>query len=194
MKRQGSIVKPIHQTAMTVAAVGALLALGGCVSVPTGPSVMTMPGKGKSYEAFRADQQLCQQYAQDAIGPQAGQTQNNTVNSAAVGTAVGAVAGALIGAASGHAGEGAAIGGGGGLLVGGAAGSNAAASGNYSMQQRYDMTFTQCMYSKGNQVQTQQSDYGSYAPHRRYYSAPPPPPPGYYGPPPVYYGPPPGAW
>lgn len=192
-RRKGNNVKPIYKTAATVTAVGAMLALGGCVSVPTGPSVMAMPGKDKSYEQFRADQQLCQQYAQDAIGGQAQQTQNNAANSAAVGTAVGAVAGALIGAASGNAGAGAAIGAGGGLLVGSAAGSNAAAGGNYSMQQRYDMTYTQCMYSKGNQVETQrQATAYTYHPRRYYYA--PPPPPGYYGPPPVYYGPPPGAY
>ncbi|MBO9538258.1 glycine zipper family protein [Herbaspirillum sp.] len=186
-------MKTIYKTATAATAIGALLALGGCVSVPTGPSVMAMPGKGKSYEQFRADQAQCQQYAQDAIGGQAQQTQNSVTNSAAVGTAVGAVAGALVGAASGNAGAGAAIGAGGGLLVGSAAGSNAAAGGNYSMQQRYDMTYTQCMYSKGNQVESQrQVTTYTYYPRRYYYA--PPPPPGYYGPPPVYYGPPPGAY
>jgi len=188
-------VKPIYKTTGAVSAVAVLLALGGCVSVPTGPSVMAMPGKGKSYEQFRAEQAQCQQYAQESIGGAAQATQNNTVNSAAAGTAIGAVAGALIGAASGNAGAGAAIGAGGGLLVGSAAGSNAAAGGNYSMQQRYDMTYSQCMYSKGNQVQTQaQTTVYTYHPRRYYYYSAPPPPPGYYGPPPGYYGPPPGAY
>lgn len=186
-------MKPIYKTASTVTAIGTLLALGGCVSVPTGPSVMAMPGKDKPYEQFRAEQMQCQQYAQESIGGQAQATQNNAANSAAVGTAVGAVAGALIGAASGNAGAGAAIGAGGGLLVGSASGSNAAAGGNYSMQQRYDMTYTQCMYAKGNQVQQQrQVTVESYRPRRYYYA--PPPPPGYYGPAPVYYGPPPDAY
>ncbi|MFX5785522.1 hypothetical protein ABTE36_23800, partial [Acinetobacter baumannii] len=76
-----------------------------------------------------------------------------------------------------------AIGAGGGLLVGSAAGSNAAAGGNYSMQQRYDMTYTQCMYSKGNQVQQPVQTTTVYTYRPRYYA--PPPPPGYYGPPPV---------
>lgn len=181
------IVKSSYQTAGAVTGLAALLALGGCVNVPTGPSVMSMPGNGKSYEQFRADQAQCQQYGQEAIGSAAQATQNNAVNSAAVGTAVGAVAGALIGAVSGHAGAGAAIGAGGGLLVGSASGGNAAASGNYSMQQRYDMTYSQCMYSKGNQIQSQaRTPVTVYTYHpRRYYYAPPPPP-GYYGPPPGY--------
>ncbi|WP_034293689.1 glycine zipper family protein [Herbaspirillum sp. RV1423] len=185
-------MKPIYKTAGSLTAIAALLALGGCVSVPTGPSVMAMPGNGKSYEQFRAEQAQCQQYAQESIGGQAQATQNNAANNAAAGTAIGAVAGALIGAASGNAGAGAAIGAGGGLLVGSAAGSNAAAGGNYSMQQRYDMTYSQCMYSKGNQIQSTQTTTYVYHPRRYYYA--PPPPPGYYGPPPVYYGPPPGAY
>src|SRR5450830_742784 len=174
----------MYTPAGTLTALAAMLALGGCVSVPTGPSVMAMPGKNKPYEEFRAEQAQCQQYAQESIGGAAQSTQNSAVNSAA--------AGALIGAASGHAGAGAAIGAGGGLLVGSAAGSNASAGGNYSMQQRYDMTYSQCMYSKGNQIQTQAQPTTTYVyPARRYYYAPAP---GYYGPPPGYYGPPPGAY
>lgn len=192
------MVNVMNKTNATVAVLVASLALGGCVSVPTGPSVMAMPGAGKSYDQFRADQAQCQQYAQESIGGAAQATQNNTVNNAAVGTAVGAVAGALIGAATGRAGAGAAIGGGAGLLVGSAAGSNAAASGNMTMQQRYDMTYTQCMYAKGEQVQqpAQVTTY-VYHPRRYYYDAPPP---GYYAPAPGYYSappsppPPPGAY
>jgi hypothetical protein len=177
-------VKPIYKTTGTLTVLAALLALGGCVSVPTGPSVMAMPGKDKPYEVFRQEQAQCEQYAQESIGGAAQATQNNTVNSAAVGTAVGAVAGAMIGAASGHAGAGAAIGGGSGLLIGSAAGSNASASGNYSMQQRYDMTYSQCMYSKGNQVQ-QPAQVTTYVYRRRYYDDPVYyAPRGYYGPPP----------
>ena len=175
----------MNKTNATVTVLIASLALGGCVSLPTGPSVMAMPGAGKSYDQFRADQAQCQQYAQESINGAAQSTQNNTVNSAAVGTAVGAVAGALIGAATGRAGAGAAIGGGAGLLVGSASGSNAAASGNLSMQQRYDMTYTQCMYSKGEQVQqpAQVTTY-VYHPRRYYYDVPPP---GYYAPAPAGY-------
>jgi len=184
-------VNLMNKTNATVTALIAALALGGCVSVPTGPSVMAMPGTGKSYDQFRVDQAQCEQYAQEAIGGAAQSTQNNTVNSAAVGTAVGAVAGALIGAATGRAGAGAAIGGGAGLLVGSASGSNASASGNASMQQRYDMTYTQCMYSKGNQIQ-QPGQVTTYVYHpRRYYYDAPPPPPGYYAPAPSGYAPPP---
>jgi hypothetical protein len=42
-------------------------ALAACVSTPTGPGVTTLPGVGKSYEQFRADNYECRQYAQSSI-------------------------------------------------------------------------------------------------------------------------------
>ena len=77
----------------------ALLTLAACTTIPTGPSVMVLPGTGKSFDQFRADDADCRQYAQGQIG---GLTANQTavesgMASAAVGTAVGAVAGAALG-------------------------------------------------------------------------------------------------
>ena len=41
-----------------------LLALGACAAVPpNGPSVMALPGNGKSFEQFRADDAACREYA-----------------------------------------------------------------------------------------------------------------------------------
>ncbi len=162
------------------------LSLGACVVMPTGPSVMSLPGSSKSFEEFRADDAVCRQYAYEQIGGVSGQqaAQNSAVTSAAVGTALGAAAGAVIGSASGDAGGGAAIGGGAGLLVGSAAGSNSASVSYYESQRRYDHAYLQCMYAKGNQVpgyrRSTNSSTGS-VPARRY---PPPPPPARYPPPP----------
>jgi uncharacterized protein YcfJ len=89
------------------------------------------------------------------------------------------VLGAGLGAAIGG-GRGAAIGAGAGAIGGTAYGTNAAARGTYTAQQLYDNAYSQCMYSRGNQVP------GYVAAPT--YSAPPPPPPGYAPPPP----PPPG--
>jgi hypothetical protein len=132
-----------------------LLGVGGCTVVPpSGPSVAVMPGQGKAYDQFQIDDALCRQTAYQAGGGgQAAQAAtNNAVGSAAVGTVVGAAAGALIGAASGNAGAGAAIGAGAGLLTGGAVGANNAQYSSAGMQQQYDVTYMQCMASKGNQV------------------------------------------
>jgi len=157
--------------------VAATLALGACaVAPPSGPSVMVLPGEGKSFDQFRADDYECRQFASNQInGATPGQASvDSGVKSAAIGTAVGAAAGALIG---GH--EGAAVGAGTGLLFGSAVGSGAAASSSYTLQQRYDMGYQQCMYAKGDKVPMAAQEPQHR--RRRYYDAPPPPPPGYYG-------------
>ena len=95
------------------------LLLGACATLPSGPSVMVLPGAQKTFEHFRADDALCQFYARQAVG---GQTPTQTAMdsgtaSAVAGTAVGAAAGAVIGAAAGEPAGGAAIGAGSGLLL-----------------------------------------------------------------------------
>jgi len=127
----------------------ALLLLGACTSMPTGPDVLALPGSGKSFEQFRGDDGSCRQYATEQLGGKtASQAANESaVRSAVVGTAVGAVAGAAIG---GH--EGAGVGAGTGLLVGSVAGSGAADSSWQGMQQRYDFAYVQCMYAKGHRI------------------------------------------
>ncbi|HWZ47968.1 MAG TPA: glycine zipper family protein, partial [Herbaspirillum sp.] len=46
----------------------AAVVLAGCATAPTGPQVMVMPGAGKSYEQFRQDEDICQNYAFQATG------------------------------------------------------------------------------------------------------------------------------
>ena len=108
------------------------LALGACaVAPPPGPSVMAMPGQGKSFEAFQQDDGYCRQAAAVSTGgasPAVAAT-NSAVGSAVLGTALGAATGAAIGAAAGGgpgAGVGAAVGGATGLLFGSSAGVGAA--------------------------------------------------------------------
>lgn len=167
----------------TLVGVTGLLGLAGCVTVPTGPSVMVLPGSTKTFEAFRADDAVCRQFAFEQVG---GVTANeaaaqSAATSAAVGTAVGAAAGALIGG-----GRGAAVGAGSGLIVGSAAGAGYAGYAGATNQQRYDFAYQQCMYLKGNKVPVA----GEIVPpaSRAYtYSYPPPPnapPPGASYPPP----------
>jgi len=151
-----------------------LLMVGGCATVPTGPSVMVLPPQGKPFEVFQGEDNTCRQWASQQIGASPQQTVNqNTASGAAVGTAVGAGLGAVIGAASGHAGAGALIGGAGGLLVGSSQG---AESGQYygrEAQRRYDNAYVQCMYSYGNQVPGYRT-YASSAPPQPVDAGPPP--------------------
>jgi hypothetical protein len=96
-----------------------VMLLAGCATFPPGPSVMVLPGNGKPFEAFQADDSVCRQWAQNRTEWNANQTANeNLAGGAIVGGALGAASGALIGAASGNVGPGAAIGAGAGLLGG----------------------------------------------------------------------------
>jgi outer membrane lipoprotein SlyB len=159
-----------------------VLSLGGCVTVPAGPSVMALPGSGKSFEQFQADDATCRQWAGQQTGLPAQEVANqNTATGAVAGTAIGAGLGAAIGAASGNAGIGAAIGAASGLLVGTSAGASAGQAYGWDAQRRYDIAYQQCMYAKGNQIS------GAVRKYRHVQRvAPPPPPPGYDSVPPDY--------
>lgn len=172
----------------------ALLILGGCVSVPNGPKAMAMPGAGKTFEQFQADDTICRQYALDQNGGvtpnQAGS--NSFVGSAVVGTLIGAVLGAAAGGRGHDAGAGAAT----GLVVGSVIGANASNQSSAATQSRYDNAYKQCMYAKGEQVPV--SGHMIRQPSPTYYAPPAPqstgspsPPAGYIPPPPPGYLPPP---
>src|ERR1700693_3890912 len=116
--------------------------LGACATIPTGPSVMVLPGGGKSFEQFQADDALCRQWAQQQTGTTpgaaaAGSTAGGGATGTPGGAGVGAGLGAAIGAAGGHAGAGAAVGAGVGLLGGTAVGASAGQRAGMSAQRRY---------------------------------------------------------
>jgi outer membrane lipoprotein SlyB len=160
----------------------ALMALAGCVSVPTGPSVMVLPGSGKSFDQFRADDYECRDYAHVQSG---GRTANEVGNEAGVNTAaVGAVVGAAAGAAIGRSGHAAAAGAGIGTAGGALAGTGAAAHSARTVQGRYDIAFQQCMYAKGHQIPMSGGHRGHLGRSYRQATPPPPPPPAGTPPPP----------
>jgi hypothetical protein len=164
--------------------------LGACASVPNGPSSMALPGTGKNFDQFQADDATCKQFAQSEIG---GKTANEAGNdsmarTAVLGTALGAVVGAIAGG-----GHGAAVGAGVGAVGGLAVGSNESEYSARETQRRYDNAYTQCMYSKGERVRvtgslTQQAPAPS-APPPQYAPPPPPPASSAYPPPPPDYRP-----
>lgn len=142
----------------------AAAALAGCVSVPTGPSVMVLPGDGRTFDQFRYDEADCRNYAYAQIGgATAEQAQADSVARSAV---LGTLLGAAVGVAVGDSGRAAATGAGVGLAMGAAAGSGAAQSSAYGTQRRYDIAYQQCMYSKGHRIAA--SSRGGYQ-----YPAPP---------------------
>lgn len=155
-------------------AASALLALAACASTPTGPGVMVLPGSGKSFDQFRADDFECRQFAQTQVGGTTAQKAavNSGVSSAAVGTAIGAVAGAAIDGS-----HGAGVGAGLGLAAGALAGTGAASASAGTLQQRYDMGYQQCMYAKGHKIPMAASRYDRRPAYRDRTATPPPPPP-----------------
>jgi len=152
----------------------ALALIAGCATIPEGPSVTVLPGTGKGFDQFRADDLDCRQYARQQVGGTTASqaATDSAVASAAVGTALGAAAGAAFDGRSG-----AAVGAGAGLLLGALAGSGAAQASGYSVQRRYDAGYQQCMYAKGHRVPVA-AGY-SLPPRSMLY---PPPPPTYYRP------------
>ncbi|WP_215779103.1 YMGG-like glycine zipper-containing protein [Paludibacterium sp. B53371] len=161
---------------ITLALIPLALSLSACATYPEGPSVMALPGQGKTFDQFQADDLNCRQYAQyQNHGSQAQQNATDSaLTSAAVGTLIGAAAGALIGGNHQGAGVGAGI----GLLGGTLAGSGAGDQSGHVTQHRYDQAYTQCMYAKGEKVPI----YGHF--ESAQHSQPPramtpPPPPGW---------------
>ncbi len=146
--------------------------LGGCATLPEGPSVMALPGYGKSFDQFRVDSAVCMQFAREQIGGgNPNQTiERNTVNNAVAGTVLGAAIGA---AAGGH--QGAGVGAASGLALGTMVGSGIGQEAGYDEQRRYDNAYVQCMYAKGNQVPVSGHLQQIASPR---HAAPPPPPPG----------------
>ena len=158
------------------------VALSGCATMPTGPSVMALPAQYKPFEVFQSEDLECRNWAAQQSGQPADAYNQNLAGGAAIGTLLGAGLGAAIGAASGNMGAGAAIGAASGLLGGTAVASGPAYGAGWEVQRRYDNAYQQCMYAKGNRI----PGAAQTAPRNNRVLPPPPPPPGYTpGPPPA---------
>ena len=141
----------LGRTAALVSICGLLL--GACATVPAGPGLMALPGTGKSFEQFQIDDTVCRQWASQQTGTTPERAAGvSTAEGAGVGTLLGAGLGAAIGAAAGHPGAWAAVGAAGGLLAGTGVGASRGEAAGYQAQRRYDNTYGQCMYAKGNQI------------------------------------------
>ncbi len=104
-----------------------LLLVAGCASEPpppAGPGLLVLPGTGKSFDLFMADDRECRQFATSQLGSAAQQSDSST----------------------------------------------------RSVQQRYDIGYTQCMYARGHRVPVA-GRYSDGQAHRGNASGHPPPPP-----------------
>lgn len=166
-------------------ALGAVVLLAGCVSLPAGPSLQALPGSRTSGEQFAADDVQCLALAKAQAGGRtpADAANDSAVASAAAGTAIGAAVGGLIDGSSG-----AATGAGMGLLFGALAGAGASRDAYWITQRRFDQAYYACMYARGHKVPVPAHAVGAY--RARYEAAArgavapvPPPPPGWNPPP-----------
>ena len=174
----------MRKSAKLIVAATAVVLLAGCATRPLGPTVTVFPAAYKPFDVFQRDQFECGQFASAQVAGGAEAVNNRAVGATVVGTALGLALGAATG--NGRAATTGAVAGG---VIGAAVGANETARGEAGLQRRYNIAYSQCMYSRGNQVQGYQA-----------YAAPPPPPPGGYPPPGNYpppgagYPPPPGAY
>jgi hypothetical protein len=164
----GSCEAPVMRASLALVIATGLL-LVACATVPTEPSVMVLPGSGKSFEQFVVDDALCRQWTAQHTGTTKQVATESTATEAAVGTPSGAAAGAAIGAGS--PGTGAAVGAGAGPLGGPGIGASEAHSASMPAQYRYDVAYMQCMYARGNQIPMPRGSQPAYL------SPPAPPPP-----------------
>jgi len=162
----------------TILAMAVALLVAGCATLPTGPSVMVLPGTPKTFEEFQTDDAVCRQWAALQTGTTRKRAASESaVSGATVGTLLGAAVGAAFGALAGDPGVGAAVGAGTGLLGGTVAGADAAEGTAYEVQHRYDIAYMQCMYSKGNQIPVARGALPAYSAQTPVPLPPPPPPP-----------------
>jgi hypothetical protein len=121
--------------------------LSGCTSPPMGPTAVVMPAPGKPFGVFVQEQAMCKQFADGEVAGGASMSNLKQFGTAAIGTALGAGLGAAV-----RGRRGAEVGGAIGAIGGVAAGANGAARDQNSLQGRYNLAYTQCMFSSGNQV------------------------------------------
>ncbi|MDD2761639.1 MAG: hypothetical protein PHH11_15270 [Methylomonas sp.] len=167
---------------LLLSGLGLALSLSGCAHMPTGPSVMVLPGSSLSFEQFRQDDFVCREYSYGQVG---GTTANQAsadsqIASAIIGSAIGAAAGAALGG-----GSGAALGAGSGLVAGSLVGTGESRRAAYATQEDYDNAYVQCMYAKGHRVPVSgRFSYENPAAMQKPSTPIPPPPPGSPPPPP----------
>ena len=113
--------------------------VAGCATVPAGPSVSVLPGRGKTFEQFQDDDVACRQWARREAGTTPGASAaQSTVGGAAIGTLIGAGLGAALGAVTHRPAAGAAVGAGVGLIGGTAVGASAGQASGQTVQRRYN--------------------------------------------------------
>ena len=127
------------------------IAITGCATTQTRPSVYVYPKQGQAMEQFNQDQLECQTWAkqQTDYDSAAGETARGAGVGAVLGALGGAVIGVATGAVTGSPGTGAAV----GAISGGMGGAIASGGTAYGKSQEgYDRAYGACMTGHGYAV------------------------------------------
>lgn len=110
--------------------------LTACVNIPTRPSILALPGSGKSFDQFRSDEYECWKYAYEQVRGIIPQKtfRASDAESASDGTGLDTATDADKGGGQ------------------GTTKSSATRSSYINQQQQYDFSYIQCMYAKGHRV------------------------------------------
>lgn len=137
----------MKQSRVAFVGLAAAMLIAGCTSQPTAPTTQVMPGPNKSFADFQDDQVVCKNFAQQQTSGAVESAREREVGGGLLTTVLGAGLGAAVGG-----GRGAAIGAASGAVVGTGYGAATSSGTQHTVQQQYDIAYSQCMYSKGNQV------------------------------------------
>jgi hypothetical protein len=130
-------------TRVSAVALPALLLISAGVSTPTGPTVAVMPPYGKPLGMFQDDDTVCRPFASVQVEGEAAHANWMHAAIAGGGTLLGAGLGAAIGGGQGA---------GAGALGGTAISAIPSSRAQTTIQDRYDIVYDQCMFTRGNPV------------------------------------------
>jgi len=99
------------------------LVMGACTTMPSGPTVMVLPGSKKTFDQFLGDDHNCRQFALGRVGGVSAQQASTTSTSSTTAT-----------------------------MTSPASGGGYTSDSAYSAQYQYDSAYIQCMYASGHRV------------------------------------------
>jgi hypothetical protein len=157
---------------LSIAAAAQLIVLAGCVPQTMAPTVVVTPGPSKSAADFGADHTACAAQANERMAPVIQAANNQIVGNALLGAAFGGGSTAAAGGSNSAVGATAAA----GATIAGAANAQTAQA---TLQQQFNVAYSQCMYAKGDIVPgmtpTATEEAGSETHHAKHYAHKKPP-------------------
>ncbi len=132
-------------TWMSIAATAQIIVLAGCVPAVMAPSVAATPGPGKMPTDLASDTTACAAQANQQMAPAIQAANNQVAGTVLLNAVIGGGGSAAAGASNSEVAANSVANG----ATAGAANAQAAAA---TLQQQYDVAYSQCMYARGDNV------------------------------------------